>query len=187
MMKNQPLAKNELIVVGVSHRETPVHVRERFSVSGADNVDVVGKIAALPYIQECVILSTCNRTEVYAVVSNVMAAISEIERFLKAKQQPSGGADNRWFKLLRSDALLHLFRVASGLESMVLGEAQILSQVKNAHQMEVNKEADKSHDKTRDAGKDDAAAKMVVGDSCFEPNALLQYVTNGSCYFVPDL
>lgn len=128
---------NDIIVVGVNHYETPVHLRERFSVAAVDNNEVLERIAALPNIQECVVLSTCNRTEIYAVADNVVAAISQIENFLLSNKELRSNCNNRWLKLLRSDALLHLFRVASGLESMILGEAQILSQVKNAHQMAV--------------------------------------------------
>lgn len=89
----------------------------------------------MPHIREAVLLSTCNRTEVYANVSDVRAGLQEIESFFLSTQAI---ADHQVlhpnFKLLREDVVLHLFRVASGLDSMILGEGQIMSQVKAAHQ-----------------------------------------------------
>ncbi len=129
--------KQDIIVVGVNYHSTPVHVRERFSVSTDQKASVAAKIAQLPHITECVVLSTCNRTEVYAVVTDVSGALRTIESFLLANQSSQLGEPARWFKLLRSDAILHLFRVASGLDSMILGEGQILSQVTKSHQIAI--------------------------------------------------
>lgn len=92
-------------------------------------------LSHLPHVKEAVVLSTCNRTEVYAVVSNVQAGWREIEAFFASAQSISDhGVLRPNFRLLREDVALHLFRVASGLDSMVLGEGQIMAQVKSAHQ-----------------------------------------------------
>ena len=81
------------------------------------------------------VLSTCNRTEVYAVVTNVAAGFKELESFFQSARQIADHQELQAnFKLLRSDATLHLMRVACGLDSMVLGEGQIMAQVKAAHQ-----------------------------------------------------
>lgn len=91
-------------------------------------------LAQMPHLKEAAILSTCNRTEVYAVVSDVQAGLKEIESFFISTQRVADhNALKPNFKLLRDDVALHLFRVASGLDSMVLGEDQIMSQVKSAH------------------------------------------------------
>ncbi len=88
----------------------------------------------MPHLKEAAILSTCNRTEVYAVVTDVQAGLREIDSFFASTQKVSDhNALMPNFKLLRDDVALHLFRVAAGLDSMVLGEGQIMSQVKSAH------------------------------------------------------
>ena len=85
-------------------------------------------------------MSTCNRTEVYAVVDDVAAGMREIQTFFQSVQAVSDhGVLKPNFRLLRDDVVLHLLRVASGLDSMVLGEGQIMSQVKAAHQTAVEK------------------------------------------------
>jgi glutamyl-tRNA reductase len=92
-------------------------------------------LARLPHVKEAAVLSTCNRTEVYAVVSNVQAGWREIDAFFASAQSISDHEVLRPnFRLLREDVALHLFRVSSGLDSMVLGEGQIVAQVKAAHQ-----------------------------------------------------
>lgn len=86
-------------------------------------------------MNESVILSTCNRTEVYAVVSDISKGFAEIESFFRSVQQVTDHASlSPNYKLMGDDVALHLMRVASGLDSMVLGEGQIMSQVKFAHQ-----------------------------------------------------
>jgi len=92
-------------------------------------------LAHLPHVKEAAVLSTCNRTEVYAVVSDVQAGWREIDAFFAGAQSISDHEVLRPnFRLLREDVALHMFRVASGLDSMVLGEGQIMAQVKAAHQ-----------------------------------------------------
>ncbi|MBX9725516.1 MAG: glutamyl-tRNA reductase [Candidatus Obscuribacterales bacterium] len=123
-----------LVVVGINYHTSPIFVREKFVIPESCLVHALSGLAHMPHLKEAVILSTCNRTEVYAVVSDVQAGLREIESFFMSTQKVSDhGVLKPNFKLLRDDVALHLFRVASGLDSLVLGESQIMSQVKTAY------------------------------------------------------
>ena len=128
-------AMNDLIVYGLNYHSCPVAIRERFTIPESCLEHALTGLKRLPHILEAAVLSTCNRTEVYAVVSDVAAGFKELESFFQAARQIADHnvleAD---FKLLRDDVALQSFRVAAGLDSMVLGEGQIMSQVKAAHQ-----------------------------------------------------
>lgn len=127
-------ASAHLIVMGISYHNCPIFVRERFVIPESCIGHALGGLARMPHINEAAILSTCNRTEVYAVVSDVQAGMREIESFFLSAQTVSDHEVLKPnFRLLRDDVALHLFRVASGLDSMVLGEGQIMSQVKAAY------------------------------------------------------
>lgn len=126
---------NHLVVCGLNYHSTPIAIRERFTIPESCLAHALHALARMPHVKEAVVLSTCNRTEVYAAVSDVRAGLQEIETFfLSTRAVADHDALRPNFKLLREDAALHLFRVASGLDSMVLGEGQIMSQVKAAHQ-----------------------------------------------------
>src|ERR1700733_6139417 len=126
---------NDLIVYGLNYHCCPVAIRERFTIPESCLEHALAGLKRAPHIVEAVVLSTCNRTEVYAVVSDTVAGFKELESFFQsARQIADHQALQANFKLLRGDAALHLMRVASGLDSMVLGEGQIMSQVKAAHQ-----------------------------------------------------
>ncbi|MEO8909082.1 MAG: glutamyl-tRNA reductase [Gemmatimonadaceae bacterium] len=118
-----------LIVAGVSHRTAPIEVRERLTFNAHEAVRELGRLRKRALIREGVMLSTCNRTEIYAVEENgdVLARITEIlsERL---------GEDADPFMYVRRDreTASHLFGVAAGLDSMILGEAQIHGQVRDA-------------------------------------------------------
>lgn len=129
----QESASAHLIVMGISYHNCPIFVREKFVIPESCVGHALGGLARMPHINEAAILSTCNRTEVYAVVSDVQAGMREIESFFLSAQSVSDhDVLKPNFRLLRDDVALHLFRVASGLDSMVLGEGQIMSQVKSA-------------------------------------------------------
>jgi len=126
---------NHLVVCGLNYHSAPIAIRERVTIPSSCLGHALRALAQMPHIREAVVLSTCNRTEVYAVVSDVQAGLKEIESFFLATQTIADHeALKPNFKLLREDAALHLFRVASGLDSMVLGEGQIMAQVKEALQ-----------------------------------------------------
>lgn len=126
---------NHLIVSGINFHSTPIAIRERFSIPASCLQYALQSLSGLPHVQESMVLSTCNRTEVYAVVTDVQAGLREIDSFFASTQAIAGHEALRPdFKLLHEDTALHLFRVASGMDSMILAEGQIMSQVKAAYQ-----------------------------------------------------
>lgn len=126
---------SHLVVCGLNYHSAPIAIRERFTIPQSCLSHALVGLKHLPHVKEAAVLSTCNRTEVYAVVSNVQAGWREIDTFFASAQSISDHEVLRPnFRLLREDVALHAFRVASGLDSMVLGEGQIMAQVKAAHQ-----------------------------------------------------
>jgi glutamyl-tRNA reductase len=124
---------NHLVVVGLNYHSSPIAIRERFIIPQYCLSHALHALARFPHVKEAVVLSTCNRTEVYAVVTELNAGIAEVESFFMSTQTIADhGSLRPNFRLLRDDVPLHLFRVASGLDSMILGEGQIMSQVKAA-------------------------------------------------------
>ncbi len=125
-----------LVLVGLSHRTAPLAVRERLAVSPRDLPALLARLRARPGITECWVLSTCNRVEFLAAASEGGdgAAAESLERFVSAESGVA--AENLRPHLYRHagrEAIAHLFRVASGLDSLVLGEPQILGQTKEAY------------------------------------------------------
>jgi glutamyl-tRNA reductase len=118
-----------VIVVGVSHQGAPLEVRERLAFSSREAVPALEELRALTGAREGVLLSTCNRTELYLVEGD-----TEVAPAVWAMLSARLGADAASFGYVRRDreAATHLFRVASGIESMVVGEAQIHGQVRAA-------------------------------------------------------
>ena len=118
-----------VIVVGVSHQGAPLDVRERLAFTSREIVHTLGQVCAMTGAREGVLLSTCNRTELYLVEGEREAAPAVWE-LLSARL----GADAAPYGYVRRDreAANHLFRVASGIESMMVGEAQIHGQVRDA-------------------------------------------------------
>lgn len=114
-----------LWVLGLNHQTAPVELRERVSFAGEALPEALASLRAAPDLAEAVLLSTCNRTELYAVADDPSALI----RWLDAR---AGNLEGHLYSHDDGQAVRHLFRVATGLDSMVLGEPQILGQVKDA-------------------------------------------------------
>ncbi len=126
---------NHLVVCGLNYHNTPLAIREQFTIPQSCVGHALSALSKLPHVKEAVLVSTCNRTEVYAVVTDVPLGWQEIDGFFAATQAISDHqALTPNFRLLREDVALHLFRVAAGLDSMILGESQIMAQLKAAHQ-----------------------------------------------------
>lgn len=121
----------ELVVVGVSHHTAPVEVRESLAAAGSDAAAFLQRVVDLHGVQEAVLVSTCNRVEIAACCSPDSGAFDALAGLLAAAGG-IGGADARHlvFTLRGRDAVRHLFRVASSLDSMIVGEPQILGQLK---------------------------------------------------------
>jgi glutamyl-tRNA reductase len=122
-----------LLAVGLTHREAPVEVRERLAISSADLDGAIERLAEV--LPEAVILSTCNRTEIFANVPHRGPAVRAATMFLESV---SGLPEGELIGHLRSEwqenAARHLFRVAAGLDSLIVGEGQILGQVRDAYE-----------------------------------------------------
>jgi glutamyl-tRNA reductase len=121
-----------IVVAGINHRGASLDVRERIAYRASEINEAVGELKAETESSEGVILSTCNRTEVYLVEQEIDAVPAIWQAFSKRL-----GSDASGFGYVRRDrdAVAHLFRVASGLDSMVLGEAQIHGQVRDAWEL----------------------------------------------------
>jgi glutamyl-tRNA reductase len=124
-----------VVVIGLSHRSSPVEVRERFAFAEARIPDTLRELRAAGIAEEAVILSTCNRVEIYTATTLEPArAFGALKQFLAdAHRQPPPGED--LYALHEPHSLLHLFKVACGLDSMVLGETEILGQLKKAYDL----------------------------------------------------
>lgn len=119
-----------LHILGLNHNTAPVEIREQVVFTGDDIGRALAELKQHAGIAGAVILSTCNRTEFY--VETTGAGLKNLEEWLRNDQKLSGEAANALFTLDKEDAIRHLFRVACGLDSMVLGEPQILGQLKDA-------------------------------------------------------
>ncbi len=122
-----------LIVVGLNHRTVPVELLERMTVGDVALPKVLDDLAAREHLLEVVVLSTCNRTEIYARCTHFHAAVSDVGEFLAAHSgaDPDDFADHL-YTYYDDAAVSHLFSVAAGLDSMIVGESEILGQVRNA-------------------------------------------------------
>jgi len=123
-----------LLLLGVSHRTAPVELRERvdFARRGVDAA--LEALAARPGLAETAVLSTCNRSEVYVACEDPAESAAELARFMAAFHEvDEAELAPHCFQLVDGAVASHLFRVAAGLDSLVVGEPQILGQVKEAY------------------------------------------------------
>ena len=130
-----------VIVVGLNHRTVPVELLERMSVSEQQLAKVLHDLAAREHLLEVVALSTCNRTEIYARCTHFHAAVGDVLEFLAS----FSGADpdefsEHLYTYYDDAAESHLFAVAAGLDSMIVGESEILGQVRDAWQAAVREQ-----------------------------------------------
>ncbi len=129
----------ELFVVGLSWRTAPVAVRERLAFRDDDIGPALADLLGSPDIDEAVILSTCNRVEIYGSTplqqgAGAVAAAAEARSFLaRSRGVAAEGLADHLYERVDDEAIRHLFRVASALDSMVVGESQILGQLKDAY------------------------------------------------------
>jgi glutamyl-tRNA reductase len=118
-----------LFVLGINHQTAPVSLRERVAFSGDAVPAALDALRALPTVHEVALLSTCNRTELYAITDDNGDALAD---WLASHPDDAGDLHAYLYRHENADAVRHLFRVATGLDSLVLGEPQILGQVKDA-------------------------------------------------------
>jgi glutamyl-tRNA reductase len=125
-----------LVVVGLNHRTVPVELLERMTVPPAGLPKALRSLALREHLAEAVLLSTCNRTEVYARTTMFHPGVDDVRHFLadQAGMDPDGLAD-LLYTYHEDAAVAHLFGVAAGLDSMIIGEGEILGQVREAWQV----------------------------------------------------
>ena len=132
-----------IFVVGLSHRTAPVEVRERFATSADSLTEVLARLSSRPELAEVMFVSTCNRVEVYAAAPRNgdperAAAIQAVREVLASHANVTDRALAQVLYVRDEDeAVRHIFRVAASLDSMVLGEPQILGQLKSAYELAV--------------------------------------------------
>ena len=126
------IVQKQIVIVGLNHRTAPIDVRESVAFENSYVAEALDRLHGCPSILEGVILSTCNRVEVIAAASDENSALGEITSFLAAQkaQRHAAPLDEHIYKYRDADAVRHLFRVAASLDSMVIGEPQILGQLK---------------------------------------------------------
>jgi len=130
------MAESNLVVVGVNHKSTPVELRERLAFTPGNIEESSECLAEIPEIKESLIISTCNRVEIYARVENIQNGIELLKSFIcDFHKIPVEELDKHFYSCRENQTVEHLYRVASSLDSMIVGEAQILGQVKESYQV----------------------------------------------------
>jgi glutamyl-tRNA reductase len=126
----------ELVVVGLNHITAPIEIRECLAFPENKMEEALSRVHAIPSVKENMIVSTCNRVEVYAAARQTEKAILDIKQFLSQYHGlPLKEFEKNLYSHIGKEAVKHIFRVASSLDSMVVGEPQILGQMKSAYQM----------------------------------------------------
>jgi glutamyl-tRNA reductase len=121
----------EILCLGLNHRTAPVELRERFAIPDGEAGRFALEMTQRPGLGEGVVLCTCNRVEFYVATEDAAAGFEALDHFLLSKGLDASG--DAFFRYRGSEGIRHLFRVVSGLDSMVLGETEILGQVKKAY------------------------------------------------------
>jgi glutamyl-tRNA reductase len=123
-----------VVVIGLSHHSSPVELRERFAFAEANVPDALKSLRESGAVDEAVILSTCNRVEIYAATALTPdAVVIELRKFLVTHHAFDGALGDELYSFAEPHSLHHLFKVACGLDSMVLGETEVLGQLKQAY------------------------------------------------------
>lgn len=133
----------QLVVLGLNHKTVSVDIREQFAISEESARSGLRHLDEQEGIEEAVVLSTCNRTEIYAVLKD-SSARKTLEQFFLALSGNSEAKKEYFFYFEGEACIRHLFEVASGLDSMVIGESQILNQIKTAYTMALAEKATKT-------------------------------------------
>lgn len=131
-----------ILVIGLNHKTAAIEVREKLAFNGPKLDNALEILKNTGDIKESLIISTCNRVEVYAVVKDLESGTERIKNFLSEFHSiPRDPLDNSLYVYSEKKALKHLFRVASSLDSMIVGEPQILGQLKDAFDIALKKKS----------------------------------------------
>jgi glutamyl-tRNA reductase len=125
---------SDIVLLGINHKTAPVEIRECIAFSQDESALALQTLHRMPFIDEVILFSTCNRVEVLFVTQNTSAAIAETKKFIADFNKiPVEKFENALYVHVDDDAVRHVFRVASSLDSMLVGEPQILGQIKDAY------------------------------------------------------
>lgn len=162
-----------IVLIGLNHHTAPVEVRERLAFPEGEVLSALHAMTAREAIQEALIISTCNRVEVIAEAADA----NELRNFLyDLKDLPHNSLNKHLFQYTDTDAVKHAFRVAASLDSMIVGEPQILGQVKDAFQR-AQQAGTVGHTLTRLMNRAFAVAKKVRNETGIGANAVsISYV-----------
>ncbi|CAG7888588.1 unnamed protein product [Brassica rapa] len=123
--------RSSIVVIGLSIHTAPLEMREKLAIPVAEWPQAISELCALNHIEEAAVLSTCNRMEIYVLALSQHRGVREVTQWMSKRSGISvSDICQHWFLLYNKDATQHLFEVSAGLDSLVLGEGQILSQVK---------------------------------------------------------
>jgi len=123
-----------LFTIGISHHTAPIEIREKVAITRSEYAGRVQELCAMPGVEEVIILGTCNRTEIYCLSSET-GKETLMDWIHQINDITPGELDQHFYGYQGEEAARHLIRVASGLDSLVLGETQILGQLKEAWQL----------------------------------------------------
>jgi len=127
---------SEIILLGLNHKTAPVEVRECLAFSGEETTVALESLKKEPAVNEVLLISTCNRVEVLLVTDNAEAALKSTRKFIaEFNRVPVDTFKDALYVHMGDEAVRHVFRVASSLDSMVVGEPQILGQIKAAYHL----------------------------------------------------
>ncbi|SFK34404.1 glutamyl-tRNA reductase [Geodermatophilus ruber] len=125
-----------LLAVGVSHQTAPVALLEQFAMGADDTIKALHELVGTDHVSEAIVLATCNRVEVFAEVDRFHGGVAEVSRVLARQAGATVEELSPYVTVHYEDqAVTHLFTVAAGLDSMVVGETQVLGQLRNAYAM----------------------------------------------------
>ena len=131
-----------IILVGMNHKTAPVEIRERLQIACGGDGPALAELLGIPDVREVLLLSTCNRVEVLARVADGEAAVERLKEFIFRQGNLDAAELERCLYVHRDrEAVRHLFRVAASLDSLIMGEPQILGQVKEAYRRAVDHRA----------------------------------------------
>ena len=126
----------ELLLISLNHRSAELGLREKFAIASERQSEFLNRCLSLPHVEEALLLSTCNRVEIYAVSRHPVLARQQLTRLLAEFQNLDASLIEKHLDFyFNKDAVLQGFKVAASLDSMVIGETQILGQVKEAYRL----------------------------------------------------
>lgn len=139
------MTSRQIYVIGVNYRTTPIEIREQFNIDIQDYESTLSAINLLEGVQECALLSTCNRTEIHVVAEKSVRDTRSIEeKFCSLKGIDLYQVKKYFYVYEGMNAIQHIIKVASGMDSMILGEDQILGQFKRAYEFSMKQGSSKS-------------------------------------------